>query len=85
LISRGAIGLLAAGQALSSDQVRSASTNYDYIVNAVTFFHPHMLRTFGDIDSREYSIAMQSIKGNKLSEQVIEDWLDRSGMIVVAD
>jgi hypothetical protein len=77
--------LLAAGQALSSDQVRSASTNYDYVVNDVTFFHPHRLRTFGEIDSREYSIAMKSIKENKLSERVIEDWLDRSPMIVAAD
>jgi hypothetical protein len=40
---------------------------------------------FGDIDSRDYSIAMQSIKGNKLSERVIEDWLDTSLMILVAD
>jgi hypothetical protein len=78
LISRVAIGLLAAGQALSSDQVRSASTNYDYVVIAVTFFHRHMLRTFGDIDSRDYSIAMQSREANKPSERVIEDWLDRS-------
>jgi hypothetical protein len=28
---------------------------------------------------------MKSIKENKLSERVIEDWLDRSPMIVAAD
>jgi hypothetical protein len=43
-----------------------------------------MLRSFGDLDSLDYSIARQSIEGiNYLNES--EDWLDRSGIIVVAD